>query len=109
MTPVKRFKPLGEMVERSTIGGGTYILASDYELLRTQLAESQQAHYQLLEHTNETEKYLDEAAELLGEIVKGGQAYSECADMSSAIGQRIAAVREYVDQFQPEPHAVVPD
>ena len=56
MTNVKRFKPLGDMVERSTLGGGTYVLASDYEALRTQLNESLEAHNQLIEHTNETER-----------------------------------------------------
>lgn len=105
MTNVKRFKPLGDMVERSTLGGGTYVLASDYEALRTQLNESLEAHHQLIEHTNETERHLDEAAKLLSGIVQGGDAYLECIDMDSATGKQVASLLEYVAQFQPEPHA----
>lgn len=66
--------------------------------------ESQEAYQRLIEHTNETEKYLDNASELLGEIVQSGQAYRECTDKSSPTGLRVAAVLEYVAQFQPEPH-----
>ncbi len=68
--------------------------------------ESQQAYHRLVEHTNETEQHLDEAAELLGAIVQDGQAYRECTDKSSATGVRVAAVLGYVAQFKPEPHAV---
>lgn len=66
--------------------------------------ESQQAYQQLIEHTNKTEQYLDKAAELLGEIVQSGQSYRECTDKGSTTGLRVAAVLEYVAQFQPEPH-----
>ncbi|WP_009397335.1 hypothetical protein [Pseudomonas bharatica] len=66
--------------------------------------ESQQAYNQLIEHTNETEQHLDNAAELLGEIVQSGHAYRVCTDKSSATGLRVAAVLEYVAQFQAEPH-----
>ena len=66
--------------------------------------ESQQAYNRLVEHTNETEQYLDKAAELLGEIVQSGDAYRECTDKGSPTGQRVFAVIEYVAQFQPEPH-----
>lgn len=75
-------------------------LRTENDALRTQLDESHQAHHRL------TEQYLDDAAELLSEIVQSGQAYRECTDKSSATGQRVAAVRDYVAQFHPEPHAV---
>lgn len=52
---------------------------------------------------------MDDAAELLGEIGQRGQAYRECTDKSSTTGQRIAAVVDYVSQFQPEPHQVDPE
>lgn len=66
--------------------------------------EVEQAYHRLIEHTNETEKYLDAAAELLVEIVQSGQAYRECTDKGSATGLRVASVLGYVAKFQPEPH-----
>lgn len=71
--------------------------------------ESRQAYNRLIEHTNKTEQYLDNAAELLAEIVQSGQAYRECTDKGSATGQQVAALLEYVAQFQPEPHQPVVD
>lgn len=72
-------------------------------------AEQDQAYYRLNDHNNETERYLDEAAKLLGEIVQSGQAYSECTDKGSATGLRVATLLSYVAQFQPEPHPVEPE
>ena len=72
--------------------------------LRDKLVKEEQAYNRLIDHTNECEKFLDEASELLKEIVKSGQAYRECTDRGSETGQRIAAVSTYVAQFQPEPH-----
>lgn len=72
-------------------------------------AEPDQAYYRLNDHNNETERYLDEAAKLLGEIVQSGQAYSECTDKGSATGLRVATLLSYVAQFQPEPHPVEPE
>eukprot|EP00659_Diplonema_papillatum_P003090 gene3090-4852_t len=72
-------------------------------------AEQDQAYYRLNDHNNETERYLDEAAKLLSEIVQSGQAYSECTDSGSATGLRVAALLSYVAQFQPEPHPVEPE
>lgn len=66
--------------------------------------EQNQAYYTLVEHTNTTEQYLDEACELLSEIIKSDEAYRECTDTSSPTGKRIASVIEYVSQFLPEPH-----
>jgi hypothetical protein len=83
---------------------GTARLLDIVQAMARRHIESQQAYQQLNEHTNETEQYLDNATELLGEIVQSGQAYRECTDKGSAIGLRIAAVIEYVAQFQPEPH-----
>lgn len=71
-------------------------------------AEQDQAYYRLNDHNNETERYLDEAAALLGEIVQSGQAYSECTDKGSATGLRVAALLGYVAQFHPAPHPVDP-
>lgn len=65
--------------------------------------ELNEAYNSLLEHVNESERYLDEAAELLAEVAKSGEAYRECTDSSSPTGKRIAAVVEYVSQFLPEP------
>lgn len=79
-------------------------LRTEQDALRAQHEESRQAHHRLIQHTNETEQYLDNAAELLGEIVQSGQAYRECTDKSSATGQRVAVVCDYVAQFHPEPH-----
>nr|WP_258055165.1 hypothetical protein [Pseudomonas aeruginosa] len=53
--------------------------------------------------------YLDEAAELLGDIVRNGQAYLECTDKGSATGLRVAAVLGYVAKFQPEQHPLTED
>lgn len=72
-------------------------------------AEQDQAYYRLNDHNNEIERYLDEAAKLLSEIVQSGQAYSECTDSGSATGLRVAALLSYVAQFQPEPHPVEPE
>ncbi|HEJ2342257.1 TPA: hypothetical protein ACWLUJ_005774 [Pseudomonas aeruginosa] len=83
---------------------GTDRLLEIVQAMARRHGESQQAHHRLIEHTNETEKYLDDAAELLGEIVQSGQAYRECTDKGSATGQRVAAVLDYVAQFQPEPY-----
>ncbi|MCF3954419.1 hypothetical protein L2D71_27515 [Pseudomonas aeruginosa] len=83
---------------------GTERLLEIVQAMGRRHGESQKAYNQLLEHTNETERYLDNAAELLGEIVQSGQAYNECTDKGSATGLRVAAVLEYVAQFQPEPH-----
>lgn len=85
---------------------GTDRLLEIIQAMARRHAESQTAHFQLIEHTNETEANLDLAAELLGEIVKSGQAYRECTDKSSPTGVRIAGVLSYVAQFQPEPHEV---
>lgn len=82
---------------------GTERLLEIVQAMDRQRAESQRAHFQLIEHNNETERYLDKAAVLLGEIVQSGQAYRECTDKGSAIGQRVTAVLEYVAQFKPEP------
>lgn len=83
---------------------GTARLLEIVQAMARRHVESQLAYQQLIEHTNETEQYLDNAAELLGEIVQSGHAYRECTDKSSATGLRVAAVLEYVAQFQPEPH-----
>lgn len=83
---------------------GTDRLLEIVQAMDRRHVESQQAYLRLIEHTNETEQYLDKAAELMGEIVQSGQAYRECTDKSSATGLRVAAVLEYVAQFQPEPH-----
>jgi hypothetical protein len=83
---------------------GTDRLLEIVQAMARRHVESQQAHQRLIEHTNETEKYLDDAAELLGEIVQSGQAYRECTDKGSATGLRVAAVLGYVAQFQPEAH-----
>src|SRR3990167_6725602 len=66
--------------------------------------ESHQAHQRRIGPNNDTEKFRDNAAELLGEIVQSGQAYRECTDKGSATGLRVAAVLGYVAQFQPEAH-----
>lgn len=68
--------------------------------------EDDQAYYRLNEHNNETEHYLDEAAELLGNIVRSGQAYRECTDKSSATGLRVAAVIGYASQFKAKTNSV---
>lgn len=83
---------------------GTERLLGIVQAMDRRHSESQQAYQRLLEHTNETEVYLNKASELLGEICQSGQAYRECTDKSSATGQRVAAVLGYVAQFQPEPH-----
>lgn len=83
---------------------GTERLLEIVQAMALRHSESQQAYNQLLEHTNETEQYLDNAVELLGEIVQSGHVYRECTDKGSATGLRVAAVLEYVAQFQPEPH-----
>lgn len=83
---------------------GTGRLLEIVQAMARRDSESQQAHFRLIEHTNETEQYLDKAAEVLVEIVQGGQAYRECTDKSSPTGMRVAAVIEYAAQFQPEPH-----
>jgi hypothetical protein len=79
------------------------------EALSTQLADAHQAYHRLIDHCNETEKYLDEAALVLADIAKSGEAYRECTDKSSPTGLRIAAVVEYVAQFQAEPHSEAED
>lgn len=83
---------------------GTERLLEIVQAMDRRHGDSQQAYNQLIEHTNETECYLDNAAKLLAEIVQSGQAYSECTDKGSATGLRVATVLEYVAQFQPEPH-----
>ncbi|MBW9240961.1 hypothetical protein I6U33_26895 [Pseudomonas carnis] len=83
---------------------GTERLLEIVQAMALRHGESQQAYNQLLEHTNKTEQYLDNAAELLCEIVQSGHVYRECTDKGSAAGLRVAAVLEYVAQFQPEPH-----
>lgn len=83
---------------------GTGRLLEIVQAMDRRHGESQQAYQRLIEHTNETEHYLDKAAELLGEIVQSDQTYSECTDKGSATGLRVAAVLCYVAQFQPEPH-----
>ncbi|MEW5512003.1 hypothetical protein ABGT16_05220 [Pseudomonas asiatica] len=88
---------------------GTERLLEIVQAMALRHRESQQAYNQLLEHTNETEQYLDDAAELLGAIVQSGQAYRECTDKGSATGLRVAGVIEYAAQFQPEPHPVEPE
>lgn len=37
MTTVKKFKPLGEMVQRSTLGGGIYVHVDDYKAMESEL------------------------------------------------------------------------
>jgi len=37
MTTVKKFKPLGEMVQRSAVGGGTYVHVDDYKAMEAEL------------------------------------------------------------------------
>ncbi|MFJ7794498.1 hypothetical protein [Pseudomonas sp. NPDC096950] len=76
--------------------------------LQTELSDSHRAYHRLNEHTNETEQYLDEAAELLRAIANSEQTYRECTDTSSPTGQRISRVVNYTAQFQPETHAVEP-
>lgn len=88
---------------------GTARLLEIVQAMARRHGESQQAYNQLLEHTNETEQYLDKAAELLGEIIQSGQAYRECTDKGSTTGRRVAAVLGYVAQFQPEPHEMEPE
>lgn len=81
---------------------GTERLLEIVQAMNRRHGESQEAFNQLIEQTSETEQYLDNAAELLGEIVQSGQAYSECTDDGSPTGLRVAAVLEYVAQFQSE-------
>ncbi|MGG4660504.1 hypothetical protein ACLPJF_21505 [Pseudomonas vlassakiae] len=81
---------------------GTDRLLEIIQALARRHVESQKAHQLLIQHTNETEKYLATAAELLGEIVQSGQAFRECSDKGSATGLRVAAVLAYVAQFHPE-------
>ncbi|HGP0293537.1 TPA: hypothetical protein ACLEZY_004993 [Pseudomonas aeruginosa] len=103
MEPVEAFTRDKASAEKYRAAGWTVIEVFT-EALRTQLSEANQAYYRLIEHANETEQYLDEAAEVLADIAKSDQAYRECTDKSSPTGQRIAAVLSYVAQFQPEPH-----
>ncbi|HHQ2687551.1 hypothetical protein LDZ95_19565 [Pseudomonas aeruginosa] len=86
---------------------GTDRLLEIVQAMDLRHGDSTQAYQRLIEHTNETEQYLDNAAELLGEIVQSGPAYRECTDKSSATGLQVAAVLEYVAQFQAEPHPAV--
>ncbi|WP_339536099.1 hypothetical protein [Pseudomonas hunanensis] len=88
---------------------GTERLLEIVQAMARRHDDSLKAYNQLLEHTNYTEQYLDNAAELLGEIVQSGQAYRECTDKGSTTGLRVAAVLEYVSQFQPEQHEVERD
>lgn len=83
---------------------GTDRLLEIVQVMAQRHGDSQHAYLQLIEHTNETEQYLDKAAELLGEIVQSGEIYHECTDKCSATGLRVTAVLEYVAQFQSEPH-----
>lgn len=83
---------------------GTDRLLEIVQAMSRRDSESQQAHFRLIEHTNETEQYLEKAAEVPGEIVQSRQAYRECTDKSSPTGIRVSAVLEYAAQFQPEPH-----
>lgn len=39
MSEVLKYKPLGEMIQRSRIGGGCYVALADYDALAQQLAE----------------------------------------------------------------------
>lgn len=67
---------------------------------RAQLSE---AHQRLLDHANETERYLSQAAEVMREIVSSGNAYRECTDRTSPTGMRVAEVVSFVEKFQPAP------
>lgn len=64
--------------------------------------ESQQAYHRLIDHTNKTERHLDAAAGLLGEIVERGQAYRECTMKGSPTALKVNVVLTFVAQFQPE-------
>jgi hypothetical protein len=84
-------------------------LRAQVEAGQEALSESNQAYYRLNEHNNECERHLDDSAALLVEISKSGHAHRECTDNASATGERIAALAEYVAQFQPESHAPASD
>ena len=82
------------------------ISADRVAVMMNSQVEKDQAYYRLNEHNNETERYLDEAAELLGDIVRSGQAYRECTDKSSTTGLRVAAVIGYASQFRAKTNPV---
>jgi len=73
--------------------------------LTEQLQAAQVAYFQLNQHTNVTEGFLDEAAALLVSIAQSGNVYRECTDTGSQTGQRIAELARYVAQFEGEPHS----
>lgn len=84
-------------------------LRAQVEVGQQALSESYKAYSRLNEHNNECEGHLDDAAALLVEISKSGHAHRECTDKASATGERIAALAEYVAQFQPEAYAPASD
>ncbi|HGO9799947.1 TPA: hypothetical protein ACLEB8_005142 [Pseudomonas aeruginosa] len=68
-------------------------------------AQQSEAHQCFLDHCNETERYLGQAADVMREIDSSGNAYRECTDRTSPTGKRVAEVVEYVARFQPEPQS----
>lgn len=76
------------------------IARTEVNALHAQMSES---HQRLLDHANETERYLGQAADVMREIVSSGNAYRECTDRTSPTGKRVAEVVAYVEKSQPAP------
>ncbi|HEK3716942.1 TPA: hypothetical protein ACWLUJ_005797 [Pseudomonas aeruginosa] len=101
--PFDTFTRHPETAEKFRAAGWKVTEVTASTTVNTLCAQQSEAHQRLLDHANETERYLGQAADVMREIVSSGNAYRECTDRTSPTGMRVAEVIAFVEKFQAEP------